>query len=397
MIEEDRAEAHEEQPVDQQVEEHQEPVGEPTPDEGTSLDSGGGASEVTDDTTAPTPLSRYLRDSGYDVDEGLDEEEVYKSVAQRMRERDELRRSIEQERLAREQLQQELARLQSAAQQPPQQQAPQAPVQPDVQPEPKKSSLWDPIAAPDQELYRMVERNPQTGMVQARDEYLGNGGEEAAKQINEYAMRIKKRSDALLNNPTDALFEAGFEDRLSEVLQKKAEALLDEKLKNLGSIKDETLQELERRRAMEAREERINGFWRENATRLYKHNLSGQPVRDLDGNLVPTEVGQQFAEEMRFMRESFGVEDEEALISAAWRNISRLHPTEETPPQMEEEDAGPRRGTGKEKRRRFVERRENTSPEPPANRDGYRESGTGRNRPPSLMELVEEDPDASQL
>lgn len=389
--EQEGGEAHEEsqEAASQAEETQQEPAEDTTPDKGTSQGSEPGDQEVKEERT-PSPFASYLRGQGYDVDEEVEDEDLYKSVAERIKAQEQLQKQIELERQEREKIQKELEDLRQAAQSQPQQEATQQATA-EVVAEESKRRGWEPIEEPDRDLLKFVERDPSTGMFRSRDEYQGQGGEDAARKFNEYQAEVQKRSRQLLANPVDALLQGGLEDRLAKVIEERAEKLLEEKMKGFGDFKGEALAEFERKREQEERERRIESFYNERAGDFFKTNVSGQMVRDFNGEPILTELGRAFQEESRYLRQA-GIQDEETLLNTAWRNVSRLHPRGETP--AEEPVA-----TGKEKRRRFVERRESVSPEPPANRDGYSKSGQtpGRNRPPSLAELVQEDPEASQL
>lgn len=366
------------------------------PSQGSGVD----APEVTDEQT-PASFSRYLRDEGFDLDEEIDEQDLYRSVLDRIRQQDTLRQQIEAERKEREAIAWQLEELRNSYKQP----APVEQQAPAAAPE-KKSEVdefWTPLEEVDRDLMRFVEQDPETGMYRAREQYEGLGGEDAAKRLNEYSARIKQRSQALLSDPVGAVFNAGLESRLDELIRKRAEEVAEEKFKSFGDFRTQAVEAVDERRQIEMRQERINRFWDEHASHFLKVNANGQPVQDLNGNYVQTPVGKAFSEEMGYIRNQLGVHDEEKVLQTAWRNVARMVPQEapageQAAPEAVQPPVEKAVESGKDSRRRFVERRTSNSPEVPANRDGYSNAGrvTQRTKPLSLLEMVREDPEASQ-
>lgn len=366
-------------------------------DEQSSQGSEGGAAEPTDGS-APAPLARYLRENGYNVDDSLSEEDLYGSLLKRLKEQDRIRQEAEEIRREREKVAQELERLRSGTQdQPPQKQEPQTPAEKKAE-----DDLWAALKEVDRDLLKMVERDPNTGMFRSREQYEGVGGEEAARQINEYNRRVQQRSNELINNPVEVVWKNGLEKRIDELARKRAEEIVEEKLKSLGDIKNQAVAAFEKKREAEDKQYRIDKFWNDHARDFLKLNERGEPIQDLSGNYVRTQVGSAFYDECQYLREILGIKDEEKVITTAWRNVSRGFPSDppkqEDPVKQEEPVVEAARG-GEEKRRRFVQRRVSETPEVPANQGGFVNSGkSGRMAgKPSLLDLAKEDPEVRRM
>ncbi|MAT51121.1 MAG: hypothetical protein CMK32_08055 [Porticoccaceae bacterium] len=391
LINEENPQVEDEQEVEEPSEDPVEdgPEEVPEDDEDPSQGSGEGEPEVTEDTT-PAPFSRYLAERGYEIPEGLDESDLIESVFRRMQEVDKIRKDLEQERKEREKLlkeQEELRKSQQA-------QAPSPAAPPEQRDEkPSSDDFWGPLEEPDRELMQRVEQDPNTGMFRSREEYQGFGGEEAARKINEYNQRLSRRSQAILKNPADAVFQAGLAKRIEEIAIKKAESLFEEKIKGLGDIQGKAVAAFDKRREAEAKQQRISSFYEEHGDKFLKRDPSGRLLTDLGGDYIPTDIGKAFYDELAYIKDTLQVKDEETALKTAWRNISRTIAApsqQEAPPKTEPET--PPQESGPQKRRKFVERRNTESPSVPANRDGYaREGRPERSRPLSLSELVKEE------
>lgn len=342
-----------------------------------------------------SPLVQRLRDSGFDISDDVEEEDLYGSLVDRIRSQDEIRKQIEQERQEREKLAKD---LEEARKQLESRQEPQQPQVPEVPAEAKKDNPWGPVEEVDRESLRFIEQDPETGLYRSRSEYKDVGGKEIADRANKYAMEMKRRSNALLQDPVNAVW-GGMADKVSQLIQERAEKIVEERLKAYDSTaKSGLAAAFEKKQQSVIKAERIDGFWEQRARDFLKIDSAGNVMLDLDGNPVKTEVGRVFYDELRYIREELGVKDEEKALNTAWRNVSRSIPKVE-PPKIEtpvvQQEVVPEKvePTREEKKKKFVERRIKTDPSVPAGDAVYREPEketprfTGRI---SLADLVKE-------
>jgi len=371
---------------------------EPVSQDGSVTSSDADGDEGTEARTV-SPWVSKLRESGYDISDDIPEEDLQLSVLERLRMQRELERQIEQERREREKLARELEEAKRYYAQPPAQQPPV-----DEQ-KPQPVSRWTPIEEIDQELLKYVEQDPNTGLWRSREEYETLGGREAAESVNKYYRLVRQRSQALVKDPVGVLWENGLKDQVDKMVEERAQRLLDEKLKSYDSkLRSSSSAAYERRAQEETKKQRMEQFWNEHGTKFVKTSTSGEPLLDLNGNYVLTDFGRQFQEEAAYIKQTLGVQDEEQVHWAAWRNLQRIAPKDpvspvappaaQAVPQVPAQPAPQPVVTGEQKKRRFVERRSATTPSVPADRSGYQEVAkekptfTGRL---SLRDLVEEE------
>ena len=363
-------------------------------EEEPSQDDDGAEGATGTEERAPA-FASYLRDQGYDVDDSLEDKDLYAAVVERLRSQEQVAKQIEEERQQRMKLAAELEELRKIREQS---SAPPASKQPEEQPkqESKGDELWSPLPDFDQDSLRLVEQDPDTGMFVSRSEYRGLGGEQAATQINEYHRKLRARSQALVKDPSGTIWQQGLESKINKLVEDRI-AEISKRLESVGDVNSEAARVYDARVAQEQRQGRIDSFWNERAGDLIKLHPDGQPVRSLNGDVIPTDVGRAFYAEMDFLRSELGVADEEKLINTAWRNVSRGIQQSQATPAAAPEPEKPA-AAGAEKRKKFVERRSAEIPEVPADRDGY--EGAGRRRrtaPPTLLELAKDDPEVRRL
>lgn len=353
-------------------------------------------------------LARILKNSGFNIPDGYDEEELAKSVLGKLGEVERTRSEASEIKKERDRLAKEAEDLKKALEAAANQEPPTKKQQEIIE------DLWSDLAMPDREKFKFVEQDPDTGLFRAKEKYIGLGGEEAAKEINKYNEQITRRSQELLRNPADVVMKTGLGAKLEQMIRDSAEKLVDEKIKSLGDIKSQAINALEKRNAAEVKEQRIAKFWEENAGRILKLDANGNPVRDImTESVVPTEVGQAFYNEIASLRE-LGVKDEEAIVNKAWASVQwMLKSSESTESNAAAAESAPTKTKTEpqasktvaeqsaEKKKRFVERRAGTSPDVHESRDGYvgnaepeRKRFTARK---SLLDLVKEDPEAREL
>lgn len=361
------------------------------------LQEAGGAEGATGKEVSAPAFASYLRDQGYDVDDSLEEKDLYAAVVERLRSQESVAKQIETERQERQRLAaelEELRKIREKSSEPASVEPQQAPQKP--QPEQKADELWGPLPDFDQDSLRLVEQDPDTGMFVSRSEYRGLGGEQAANQINEYHRKLRARSQALVKDPSETIWRQGLESKINKLVEDRM-AEITKRLETVGDVNSQASRVYDTRVAEQQRQARIDSFWSERAGDLIKLHPDGQPMRSLNGDVIPTDVGRAFYAEMDFLRSELGVADEEKLIQTAWRNVSRGMPQQEAP-QAPAPAAEPKPASGQEKRKKFVERRSAEIPEVPADRDGY--EGAGRRRrtaPPTLLELAKDDPEVRRL
>ena len=385
MIEETGEEPQVDPQIESQVEETtaEEPViEEPVQDTG---DEGKEARPVS-------PFIKRLRDSGFDVSEDADEEDLYGSLIERIQAQEEVRRQIQEERKHREQLAKDLEearkQLESRQVEVPQEKPKEVP----------EESPWGPLEQIDRESLRFVEQDPETGLYRSRPEYAEVGGKEVADKANKYQMEIRRRSSALLQDPINTVW-SGVSSKVDKLVQERAEKLIEERLKAYdASAKNSITTAFEKRQQTQSKAQRIESFWENSANKLIKFDSTGNPLQDLSGNVIKTDMGKVFYEELQFIKNDLGVKDEEQALQAAWRNTVRAVP--QAPPVAPVQEAPAKEQapekvepTREEKKRKFVERRVKTDPSVPAGDAVYQESAKETPRFKgriSLADLVKE-------
>lgn len=322
-----------------------------------------GQAEDRQEGTEPRPvpsLVRRLRESGFDVSDDVDEEDLHGSLLSRLRAQEELRKQIELERQEREKLSKELEearkQLLSGRQ-----------MEPVVQPvpEPAKEDPWGAIEEVDRESLKFIEQDPDTGMYRSRPEYADLGGKEVADKANRYAREMQRRSQALLRDPGGTVWER-LSGRVDELVQERAKKIVEEQLKAYDSnAKTGLVSAFEKRQQASEKADRLSALWDTVSAKVLKTDQSGRVMVDLDGNPIVTQVGRQFYEELQYIRDELGVKDEEKAVKTAWRNVIRDTGSEPVAQveQVAKEEAPVEPGpTREEKKRRFVERRANVDP-----------------------------------
>lgn len=345
-------------------------------------------------TEAPviSPFVQRLRESGYDVSDNIPEEDLQASVVERLKAQRELEKEIARERQEREKLLKELEEARKAM---------ESSKTPQPEPEPQKPVVnpWAPIQDFDQELLKYVEQDPNTGLWRAREEYADFGGKEAADKVNEHYKIVRQRSQALVKDPIGVLWNNGLKDQVDKMVEERAKALLEDRLKSYDSkLRSASTAAYERRAQEDAKAQRMEKFWSEVGDKIVKLDANGNPLYDLSGNAILTDFGRAYQSEVAYLRDELGVQDEEKLHTTAWRNLSHRLPQQQAQPEVpaQQEQPAPQKPeeTGKQKRARFVERRTSTQPAAPADRSGYqpvaqeKPTFTGRL---SLRDLVEEE------
>lgn len=391
LIEEEKASAEREPEVEEQPE-----VQEESQEEAASQGSDEAGTQVTDEQTEPA-FASYLRKQGFDVSEGVSDEDLFRSVVERLQKQDEYETQLAKEREDREKAQKALDDFQKKSSEQPKQEETKAASVPAGKTD---EDIWAPIQEPSLELRAFVEQDPETGLWRSKETYKQYGGDRAAEEFNKYYRTIQRRSQELVRNPAEALMRAGLSKQIEDATAARM-AALEEQIKGLSNVDQKAIASLERRQQASEKQGRIDKIWMEVGPKVYKTSVAGAPLRDpISGNFVPTEYGEVFLSELSHVRDRLGVKDEELALQEAMRVSDRFAPQKQTTTEVTPPEEQSKQETGEEKRKRFVERRK-TEPEAPTSGNGYTQEKNSRGEPASanlsLLDIARADPEAREL
>ena len=193
-----------------------------------------------------------LASKGYDVSQFSSDEDLIQETESQYA-------AAAQERVALEREKQQLLHQQQIGQAP-QQPEPEMALEPEMGGKPEFDPNWANLVEPD-----------ETGRYVVRDEYIGSVDQSIADKVNEYAEWRQKRSNDLIDDPVNAVIEAGLGDQI------------DARIRN--AISNEISQRNIQQQAQD--------FIQQNADALYvKNPQTGDFQKDANGNPVLSAAGQ---------------------------------------------------------------------------------------------------------
>ncbi len=273
-------------------------------------------SEPTGETKdAPAGIKDVLASEGFDLSE-LDDEDVAKQIAAKLKENSELERKLKEAEEAALRMQLELQKKQEEAQKPKEEAKPETP----------KEALrrWQKVEY-DAELENLVERDPRTGMFRGKEKFL-DLGHRAAEKLNAAAREQKRRAELMLSDPVAALEEAGYDDKI--------QSLIESKLTSWKSEWEKTQEDRAKAEAAKYEEYRqkkeFDDFYAAHEKELFKTDANGKLVLGLDSKPIPTEFGKMVDKEIEELRQE-GITDFKVAVKLAYKTASKIRESVKTP------------------------------------------------------------------
>ncbi len=301
---------------------------------GTATDGSAANTTPTAPVVPETPEQRQIRlqdvfaRRGWQLPEGIDEESLYETTADRIQQAVELQAQLN---LRQRELEELKARLASTPAVTPAQPTPApAPVQQaQEQPKPSRFGL---LKEPHSATREYVVKNPSTGAWAVKPEYAGSPTAfAAAEEWNNFERQQAERANMLIQNPK-APWEEEIKPEIEQLVEQRARSILEEHFKKQAEeSRARAEQEAQARQDEEARLAMIQ-FDQQHAKEFYQLDANGRPLM-LFGTDQPvvTPFYQQFVAQYERMATEYPMLPQTKIAQLAY-DFTKLHAPQASAP-----------------------------------------------------------------
>jgi hypothetical protein len=293
------------EPLEQPVETQEDPAGEqdvsqPGTDAAVGIDQGQAAPSQPQTVRVDGFIEALKQRNMLSGDDQVDPDEIYEKMitratlgARAQQENERLKRELESLRSsAAPQVQ---AFQQAPAQPPPPQNTPEAPAQ-------VRQRVFRELQKYDPNLELYIERD-ENGYAKPRADF-GQSGVDAARTINDYERASRQQAEMLIRDPHAIIRDN--EDKLEELVERRAKAIVSEELRSLREEQESAAKEWQVKAAERAAVEEENAWHEQNKAKLFRLTPSGEVATDVlseDGSPAFTSMGRTFISKLDQLRQ----------------------------------------------------------------------------------------------